>query len=59
MKALFTRRHRSILRHPVLLLAAVAVFQARAAAGDELQALAGAQSHDKGKQVLAFLPNEL
>jgi plastocyanin len=59
MKSLFTLRRCSIVLHPVLLLAALTASQARPAAADQLRAVAGAQSRDKGKQVLAFLPNEV
>jgi plastocyanin len=59
MKSLFALRGRSIVVHPVLLLAALTASQARLAGADQLQATVGAQSHDKGRQVLAFLPNEV
>jgi plastocyanin len=55
----FTLRPVSIALHGVLLLAAFTASQARLAAADQLRAVAGAQSHDKGHQVLAFLPNEV
>ena len=43
----------------VLLLALLSVSQVRSASAGQLQALAGAENHDQGHQVLAFLPNEL
>jgi plastocyanin len=58
MKSLLTLRRRSIVLHPVLLVMLTAS-HARLAAADQLRAVAGVQSHDKGKQVLAFLPNEV
>jgi plastocyanin len=59
MKGLLTRRSVSIALGGVLLLAALPMSQARVAAADQLQAVAGAQSRDKGRQALAFLPNEV
>ena len=43
----------------VLLLAVLSLVQLRPASAGQLQVLAGAENHDKGHQVLAFLPNEL
>ncbi|HEY2907992.1 MAG TPA: plastocyanin/azurin family copper-binding protein [Vicinamibacterales bacterium] len=42
-----------------LLLVLLGLSQAHPALADQLQALAGAENHDMGHQVLAFLPNEL
>jgi len=50
---------RSIVWQQAFLLAAVLASQARPAAADQLQAAAGAQSRDQGRQALAFLPNEV
>ena len=59
MKGLFTRRSASIALRGVLVLAALTTSQAPVAAADDLKAQAGARSRDKGRQALAFLPNEV
>jgi plastocyanin len=59
MKGLFTLRSVSIALGGVLLVAAFSMAQTRVAAADQLQAVAGAQSRDLGRQALAFLPNEV
>jgi plastocyanin len=56
---LFTCRHVSSVRRVALLVTALTACHAHLAGAGQLQAVAGAQSRDMGKQVLAFLPNEV
>jgi len=59
MKSVFAAGRSNVLIPVVLVLVAAFLANASVASADQFQAVAGAQSHDKGKQVLAFLPNEL
>jgi plastocyanin len=58
MKTLVSSRRFPVVG-PALAIAISIVLQSAPAAADEAQAVVGAQSRDKGKQALAFLPNEL
>jgi plastocyanin len=58
MKGLFALPPASTALRGALLLAAFIASQARLASPDQLQAVAGVQGH-RGKQALAFLPNEV
>jgi plastocyanin len=59
MSRFFTSIRFSAVFHCVLVLAVLIAPQAIAVAAEQTQAIAGAQSSDKGNQALAFLPNEL